>query len=70
MAGKSVSAERCDCEVIHEDIVNSVRIRCQGRDTIELADLFKVFGDLREFEYYGHWTRQKCVFVILLPYLI
>ncbi len=46
MAGKSVSAERCDCEVIHEDVVNSVRTKMPEEETLyDLAELFKVFGD-------------------------
>ncbi|MCI5893259.1 MAG: metalloregulator ArsR/SmtB family transcription factor [Clostridiales bacterium] len=36
----------CDCEVIHEDVVNSVREKMSDRDEyIELAALFKIFGD-------------------------
>lgn len=36
----------CDCEVIHEDVVNSVREKLSDRDEyIELAALFKIFGD-------------------------
>ena len=36
----------CDCEVIHEDIVKDVRAKLQSKnDYIELAALFKMFGD-------------------------
>lgn len=36
----------CDCEVIHEDVVNDVRAKLQSKDDyIELAALFKMFGD-------------------------
>lgn len=46
MARRTAQAERCDCEVIHEDVVNSVRAKMPEEETLyELADLFKVFGD-------------------------
>lgn len=36
----------CDCEVIHEDTVNEVRKHMSDMDEyIELASLFKLFGD-------------------------
>ncbi|MBQ3817283.1 MAG: winged helix-turn-helix transcriptional regulator [Clostridia bacterium] len=36
----------CDCEVIHEDIVNDVRSKMQTKDEyVQLAALFKIFGD-------------------------
>lgn len=38
--------ERCDCEVIHEDIVNRVRSIFPPEETLyDLAELYKVFGD-------------------------
>ena len=36
----------CDCEVIHEDIVNKVKRRMpQDEDIYDLSDFFKVLGD-------------------------
>lgn len=36
----------CDCEVIHEEIVNSVGEKMLRKDVyIELGSLFKLFGD-------------------------
>lgn len=36
----------CDCDVIHEDIVNEVRDKMQSKDEyLKLATLFKMFGD-------------------------
>lgn len=36
----------CDCEVIHEDLVNEVRGKLQPKDEyLKLALLFKMFGD-------------------------
>ena len=36
----------CDCDVIHEDLVNEVREKMQPKDEyLQLAALFKIFGD-------------------------
>lgn len=46
MVEKNLSAERCDCEVIHEDVVNDVRGKMPKEETLyDLAELFKMFGD-------------------------
>lgn len=38
--------ERCDCNMIHEDIVNNVRGKMpEDEHLYDLAELFKVFGD-------------------------
>jgi DNA-binding transcriptional ArsR family regulator len=38
--------DRCDCTIIHEEVVNEVRKHMpREEDLIDLADLFKVFGD-------------------------
>ncbi|MEL7624433.1 MAG: metalloregulator ArsR/SmtB family transcription factor [Clostridiales bacterium] len=38
--------DRCDCTIIHEDIVNDVREHMPDEDhLLNLADLFKVFSD-------------------------
>ncbi len=38
--------EKCDCNVIHEDIVNHVREKMpEDENLYDLAELFKVFGD-------------------------
>jgi len=43
---KKDSLERCDCEVIHEEVVNQVKGRMPKEETLyDLAELFKVFGD-------------------------
>lgn len=40
------SIERCDCEVIHEEVVNKVKENMPEEETLyDLAELFKVFGD-------------------------
>ena len=36
----------CDCDVIHEDVVNEIRDKMQTKETyFDLASLFKMFGD-------------------------
>ena len=46
MTKKFNSIERCDCNVIHEDIVNQVRDKMPQEESLyDLAELFKVFGD-------------------------
>jgi DNA-binding transcriptional ArsR family regulator len=41
-----VESDHCDINVIHEEVVNQVRGRMPDEvDLINLADLFKVFGD-------------------------
>jgi DNA-binding transcriptional ArsR family regulator len=43
---ESADIDRCDCNVIHEDIVNRVRKKMPAEELLlDLADLFKVFGD-------------------------
>jgi DNA-binding transcriptional ArsR family regulator len=38
--------DRCDCNTIHEDIVADVRAHMPEEEALlDLADLFKVFGD-------------------------
>lgn len=46
MAKKYTPIERCDCDVIHEDIVNEVKSKMPEEEILyDLAELFKVFGD-------------------------
>ena len=46
MMNNKSQIERCDCEVIHEDIVNYVKGKMPLEETLyDLADLFKIFGD-------------------------
>ena len=44
--GKKIEKIRCDCTVIHGDIVNKVKILMPEEDSLlDLAQLFKLFGD-------------------------
>ena len=46
MAKYSVAADRCDCNVIHDDIVRKVQKQMPDEELLlDLAELFKVFGD-------------------------
>ena len=46
MAKYARAPERCDCPVIHEDIIEKVQKRLPKEALLfELAELFKVFGD-------------------------
>ncbi len=46
MSIKDQPAERCDCTVIHEEVVNRVMGRMPEEERLyDLAELFKVFGD-------------------------
>jgi ArsR family transcriptional regulator, lead/cadmium/zinc/bismuth-responsive transcriptional repressor len=45
MASKNTT-DRCDCTVLHDDIVKKVKKRMPGEEQLfDLAELFKVFGD-------------------------
>ncbi|WP_036935651.1 ArsR/SmtB family transcription factor [Pseudobacteroides cellulosolvens] len=46
MADNKNFADKCDCSVIHQDIVNKVKEKMPGEENLyDLAELFKVFGD-------------------------
>jgi DNA-binding transcriptional ArsR family regulator len=46
MRSAIVEIERCDCNVIHEDVVAAVRKKMPDDEILlNLADLFKVFSD-------------------------
>jgi ArsR family transcriptional regulator len=46
MSRTDLSMDRCDCDTIHEDIVELVMAQMPEEESLmDLADLFKVFGD-------------------------
>ena len=51
----------CNCDVIHEDIVNDVKSKMQPKDDyIQLASLFKLFGDcLLYTSAHGHEMEKR-----------
>lgn len=54
MTRKAQELDRCDCQVIHEDIVNQVLPQMPPEETLyDLAELFKVLGIPLELKFYG-----------------
>lgn len=46
MARRTTVVDRCDCDVIHEDIVERVKVKMPPEESLcDLAELFKIFGD-------------------------
>ena len=46
MCAYEIDFDRCDCTIIHEDIINEVKEKMPEEEKLlDLADLFKVFGD-------------------------
>ncbi len=51
MYNKMQECERCDADVIHEDIVSQVKDKMPQKETLkDLTQLFKVFGDLTRIQ--------------------
>jgi ArsR family transcriptional regulator len=43
---KEYEMDRCDCNVLHEEVVDEVRAKMPAEeDLYDLAELFKIFGD-------------------------
>ncbi len=55
--------DRCDCNTIHEDVVNEVREHMADEEKLmELADLFKIFGDSTRVKLlYALFKAEMCV---------
>lgn len=55
--------EKCDCTIIHEDVVNSVRDSMPAEENLyDLAELFKVFGDTTRIKIlYALFASEMCV---------
>jgi len=55
--------DRCNCTVIHEDIVNKVRDRMPVEENLyDLAELFKVFGDTTRIKIlWALYESEMCV---------
>lgn len=46
MPDYKTSIDKCECTVIHKDVVNKVKGKMPSEENLyDLADLFKVFGD-------------------------
>ena len=63
MQDNKIDFERCDCTVIHEDVVNLVRDSMPHEESLyDLADIFKVFGDTTRIKIlYALFASEMCV---------
>jgi len=63
MSENKVDFERCDCTVIHEDVVNAVRDSMPHEESLyDLAEIFKVFGDTTRIKIlYALFASEMCV---------
>ena len=60
----------CDCEVIHEEVVNEVKEKMQPKEEyVKIASLFKLFGDPTRVQIL-HALRQKEMCVCDLAVLL
>jgi ArsR family transcriptional regulator len=59
----SIDFDRCDCNVIHQDIVVKVKENMPDEENLfDLAELFKVFGDTTRIKIlYALATSEMCV---------
>ncbi len=55
--------ERCDCTIIHKDVVNTVKASMPIEESLyDLAELFKVFGDTTRIRIlYALFSSEMCV---------
>jgi len=63
MTNNNSSKDTCNCNVIHEDVVNKVRGNMPEEEKLyDLADLFKVFGDTTRIKIiYALFEEEMCV---------
>ena len=61
--GDEQGIERCSCNVVHEDVVDLVKKKMPGDETLfDLAELFKVFGDTTRVKIlFALFTAEMCV---------
>lgn len=64
MKDEIIQQPACDCEIIHEEIVAEVRGQLCDKETyIELATLFKLFGDATRVQIlHALEQHEMCVF--------
>lgn len=55
--------DKCDCNVIHEDIIKDVREKMPTKDCLQtLSDFFKVFGDSTRIKIlFALFNSEMCV---------
>lgn len=63
MTEQKNDSPRCDCNVIHQDIVASVKENMPNEESLyDLAELFKVFGDTTRIKIlYALFASEMCV---------
>lgn len=63
MSDMKAIIERCDCNVIHEDVVMKVKgLMLPEEELYDLAELFKVFGDSTRIKIlYALFNSDMCV---------
>lgn len=63
MSDSKVELDRCDCNVIHQDIVDKVKGNMPVEENLyDLAELFKVFGDTTRIKIlYALYASEMCV---------
>lgn len=63
MAENKTEFDRCDCSVIHQDIVDKTRESMPAEENLyDLAELFKVFGDTTRIKIlYALFASEMCV---------
>ncbi|WP_432667231.1 metalloregulator ArsR/SmtB family transcription factor [Wukongibacter baidiensis] len=63
MSNNSSNKEACNCNIIHEDVVNRVKANMPMEEKLyDLADLFKVFGDTTRIKIiYSLFQEEMCV---------
>ena len=63
MRAYTTDVERCDCNTIHEDVVNKVSEHMAAdEDLMDLAELFKAFGDSTRVKIlYALFKAEMCV---------
>ncbi|NLP13064.1 MAG: helix-turn-helix transcriptional regulator [Clostridium sp.] len=60
---ENYGSDKCDCNIIHEDVVNMVRKNMPKEEYLyDLAELFKVFGDTTRIKIlYALFASEMCV---------
>lgn len=70
MVTKNTELDRCDCTVIHEEIVDAVKEKMPVEETLyDLAELYKVFGDTTRIKILWALTESEmcvCDIAVLL----
>ena len=63
MTENRLDIDRCDCNVIHHDIVDMVKENMPIEENLyDLAELFKVFGDTTRIKIlYALYSSEMCV---------